>query len=271
MISQMSRSHAQAEHLQFVDQRDVDAAVDILEQLGHLRGGGRGDGNGAAEDGAVQGASHFGGLRVHSANHLGNVAARHGGVAGILALRRKCDEEFLVPARSATGRLQAVLVLLLENRHHDFFRGAGVGCTLKDDQLAGLQMGSNRMCGVGDEAEIRFVILVEWSGDADDDSIHFHQPGIVRGCGKALRLGFPDFLRADAVDVRAALGEGVDFTLVDVEAGDSKLLFAEEQRERQPDIAQADDANARLALLDPVLELIGGTICGGVIRHRGDK
>ena len=48
------QSHAQAKQFQFVDQRDVDAAIDILQQLGHLGCGRRGDGNGALEDGSVQ-------------------------------------------------------------------------------------------------------------------------------------------------------------------------------------------------------------------------
>ena len=56
--------HAQAQQLEFVDQRDVDAAVDVLQQLGHLRGGGRRDRNGAIEDGTVEGAGELRGLRV---------------------------------------------------------------------------------------------------------------------------------------------------------------------------------------------------------------
>ena len=59
----------------------------------------------------------------------------------------------------------------------------------------------------------------------------------------------------------------------------SKLLFAEQQGQRQSHLAQADDANPRLALLDLALEwivvglavifpgLIGGTICGRVSRY----
>ena len=117
-------------------------------------------------------------------------------------------------------------------------------------------MGSNSVCSIGDEAEIGFVILVERSGDADDDGVHLNQPGVFGGGGKALRLGFLDFFRADAVDVGSTLSEGIDLALINVEAGDGKLLFAEQQGERQSHIAEADDANSRLALLDSVLELI---------------
>src|SRR5580698_11547240 len=64
--------HAQAEHLKLVDQRDVDAAVNILQQLGHLGRGGGGYGNRAMEDGTVQSASQLRGLGIQSAYDLGN-------------------------------------------------------------------------------------------------------------------------------------------------------------------------------------------------------
>ena len=89
-------------------------------------------------------------------------------------------------------------------------------------------------------------------------------------------MGSPDFLCADAVDVRSALGESVDLALIDVEAGDGKLLFAEQQGQGKSDVAEADDANSGLALLDLILELIvhceiKRAICGRLIRHRCDK
>src|SRR5208283_3420146 len=69
--------HAQAEHLKFVDQRDVNAAIDVLQQLGHLRGRRRGDGNGAAENRPVKRGGDCAGLGIESANHLGNVVTSH--------------------------------------------------------------------------------------------------------------------------------------------------------------------------------------------------
>ena len=87
-----------------------------------------------------------------------------------------------------------MLVLFLENRHHDFFGGAGVGCALENDQLAGLQMRRDGVGGVGDEAEVGFVILIERGGDADDDGVHLVHAGVVGGGGKALRLGASGFL-----------------------------------------------------------------------------
>ncbi len=81
----------------------------------------------------------------------------------------------------------------------------------------------------------------------------------------------PDFFCADAVDIRFALGEGFDFALINVEAGDGEFLFAEQQGQRQSHVAQADNADPRLALLDLALELIGRTFCGGVIVHHRNR
>ncbi len=270
--------HAQAEHLKLVDQSDVDAAVNILQQLGHLGRGGRGDGNGAMEDRTVESASQLRGLRIQSANDLGNVAAGNRGVARIFAFGRKSRKELLSPlsaGRSSAGSLQPVLVFFLQNRQHDFFRGAGVSCTLENHQLPGLQMGRDGVCGIGDEAEIGFVILVKRSGDADDDGVHLSDPGVF-GCGrKALLLGFSDLFRGDAVDVGFTLSEGIDLALIDVEAGHGELLFAEQQGQRQSNVAEADDADPRLTLLDLVFELIvtwpaGGPFCGRMLLHLRD-
>jgi len=87
------------------------------------------------------------------------------------------------------------------------------------------------------------VILVERSRHADDDCVHGIEAGVVGGSGKALRLCAPDFFGRNAVDVRLAAGEGVDFSLIDVEAGHGKFLLAEEQGKRQSDVAEADDSD----------------------------
>ena len=82
-------AHAHAELLELVDQGDVDAAVDVFEQLGHLGDGRAADRNHAAEDGAVQGGGQLGSRGAAAADDLGNVVAGDGVVAGIFALRRE--------------------------------------------------------------------------------------------------------------------------------------------------------------------------------------
>ena len=111
------------------------------------------------------------------------------------------------------------------------------------------------MSGVGDEAEIGFVVLIQRSGDADDDGVHFGDVGIVRVGGEAVRFGSLDLLGRDTVDVGTALGEGIDFAGVDVEPGYRKLFFAIQQSQWKADVSQADDAYAGLMLVDSGLEL----------------
>ena len=86
-------AHAHAELLELVDQRDVDAAIDVFKQLGHLRDGGAADGHDAAEDGAVEGCGQLGGSGTAAADNLGDVVAGDGVVAGIFALGREGDVE----------------------------------------------------------------------------------------------------------------------------------------------------------------------------------
>ena len=94
--------------LELVDQSDIDAAVDVFKQLGHLGNRGAADGHNAAEDGAVHRRGQFRGRRAATAHYLGNIVARHSLIAWILALRRKDDMDAAL-ARGARN-FQAVRV-----------------------------------------------------------------------------------------------------------------------------------------------------------------
>src|SRR5208282_5730636 len=242
-------------------------AVDVLQQLGHLRGRGRGDGNGAAEDGAIECGSDFAGLRIQSANYFRNVVARHRGVAGVLALGRERDPDIAVAGCSLAGSFQAGPVLLFENRNQDFFGGAGIGGAFEDDDLTGAQMGGYGMSGVGDVAEIGLVIFVERRGDADDDRIHGGDLRIVGRGFEAVRLGRRDFLRSDAENVGAAVSQGIDFSLIDIKTCDGKLLLAVEQCQRQSNVAEADDADLSLARSNAAFQISKQGGSGGLSSH----
>ena len=123
------------------------------------------------------------------------------------------------------------------------------------------------MSGVGDEAEVRFVIFVQWRGHADNNGVHGGELRIVGGGREAMRLGGLDFVRRDAVDVGGALGQGFDLASINVEAGDLEFLFAVQQRQRKTDVAEADDADAGLVLLNFGFELIDRGIGRGGSRH----
>ena len=139
------------------------------------------------------------------------------------------------PVRTLVARgFETGAVFFFEDRDHHFFGGAGIGRALEHDQLPGAQMRSDGVSGVGDEAEVGFVIFVQRSGDADDNGVHGGDLRIVGGGGKAMRLGGLDFFGRDAIDVGAALGQGFDLAGVDVEAGDLEFLFAVQQASGSP-------------------------------------
>ncbi len=79
-------AHAHAKLLELVDQRDIDAAIDVFEELGHLGHRGRADRDHAAKDGAVKCGRQFRGDRAAAADHFGNIVACDGVVAGVFAL-----------------------------------------------------------------------------------------------------------------------------------------------------------------------------------------
>src|SRR5271165_2831257 len=108
-------AHAQAELFQLVHQRDVDAAIDVLQKFGHLRRSRSRDGNGTVEDGAIELAAEFAGTWIESADDLGYVAPRHSIVAGIFALRREDNIKQVVALHARPRRLQASLVHALKN------------------------------------------------------------------------------------------------------------------------------------------------------------
>ena len=229
--------HAQAQHLEFVDQRDVDAAVNIFEQFRHFRGCGRRNEDGATEDRTVERGGDFTGLRVRSANHFRNVMASDLRIAGIFALRRKSDPDIVVAGFAVSRHSQAGFVLFLENRHQNFFRRARIGSALENHDLAGPQVGSDGVRGVGNKAEIGLVILVERRRDADDDRVHGGDLRVVRGGLKAVGLRGGDFGGRDAENVSAAIVEGIDLALIDIETGYSKFLLAVKQGQRQSNVA----------------------------------
>ena len=115
------------------------------------------------------------------------------------------------------------------------------------------------------------MVLIERGGNANDDGVHFLDVRIVGGGGKAMGLGRLNFFRADAVDIRLALRQSLDFALVDIETGHNELLLAEQKRKRKSDVAEADDSDPRLALFNGRLKLSGRAFCGRVVRHRGGR
>src|SRR5271165_2329910 len=98
-------------------------------------------------------------------------------------------------------------------------------------------------------------MFVQRSGYADDERVHARNLRIVGSSGETMRSRGLDLSGKDAIDVRPAGLKNVHLLLVDIEAGHRKRLLAEEQSQRQADIAHSDDPD--LAVRDWILRFRG--------------
>src|SRR5271157_6156337 len=143
-----------------------------------------------------------------------------------------------------------MLVAALEDGDKHLFGSTGIGCALENDQLSGAQMRRDGLGCVSYVAEIGLVILAERSGDADDDRVHACDLRVIRSGGETMRPRRLDLGRGDAIYVRPARLKNIYLLLVDVETGHGKCLLAEQERQRQADIAHSDDAHLGSTRLD---------------------
>ncbi len=245
-------AHTHTQLLELVHQCDVHAAVDVLEQLGHLSHGGAADRHHAPEDGAVKGASKFGGNGAASAHNLGNIVPGNRIITGVFALGRKGHVDTAGVRRARDP--QAAGVASFKQRYHDFFGSAGIGRAFEDDELAVAQVWRNRHYRAGHIAQVRLVILVQGCRDADDDGVHLVNLGVVRRRVEAGLLRFLNHLREDTNNVGAASVERGDFVCGNVEAVHAEALAREQQRQRQAHIAHANDAHTGLTRFDLLLQ-----------------
>jgi len=133
----------------------------------------------------------------------------------------------------------------LQNGLHDLFGGAGIGGGLQADELAGPQVLTQGLGHADDVLQVGRQVLGQGRGHRDDDDIQVLRAveGDLGAQTAALDRG-PQVFLPDVVDVVFApvdLGHplGVALDAQHLEPGLSRL-----QREGQPDIAQAHDADA---------------------------
>ncbi len=233
--------HAVGDDLHLVDQADVHRAVDVLQQLGHLRRARAAHGHHLIDDGAVERHAGIQAGLGDAAADLGDGARGVARVGGILALRGVGQEEILAHGEPR-ARLQARPQLLL--------RRAGVGGALQGDDLAGAQVGREGLGGAQDVGEVRLAVVVERRGDAEDQRIDLRGAGGVGGGLEALRARLADRLLAQVRNGALAVVEGRHLLGVDVEAEDPEAFLNEAEHQGQADVAEADDADARLSLLE---------------------
>jgi hypothetical protein len=115
-----------------------------------------------------------------------------------------------------------------------------------------------RLAGAGDVRQVGLARLGQGRRHADDDGVGVAEAARVGGGVEAAagpQLGHP--LRADVADVALAPLQLGHLVGVDVEAEHRVAAPGERLRQRQPDVAEADDAHAGRALLQARLQLFG--------------
>src|SRR6266542_2615582 len=157
------------------------------------------------------------------------------GASGIDALRREREVE-------ALSGLQAAA--LLEDRLHDLARRPGVRRRLEHDELARVEVRSDRARGALHVAEVRLTLRRERRRDGDHDRVRLRDDGVVGR--RRHRAGVDEPLQRlgrDVVDVTLAAIDGVHERRDEVDDDDPLPGLRERLRVRQADVAGADDRN----------------------------
>ena len=225
--------HAVGEDRQFVDQRDVDRAEDVLEQLGQLRRLGRAHGHDLVADQAVEVDRA---LRAH----LGQAAHD---------LRRGADGEVLAAGVDALGREGQREVAargqarLLEHGQQPLARGARVRRGLEHDELPRPQHPREGLGGVDQRAEVGLAVDGQRRRDAQQHRVGVRQRPHPRG--RFEQVADPLQLSArNVLDVGLSGLQHGHLAGVDVHGDDALTRVREGDREREADVAHADDAHS---------------------------
>src|SRR5215470_297202 len=217
---------------ELVRKSDVHAAERVLEELrrlGHARVRGL---EYAHRHVAVQVRRELGAALRHAADYLGNVGGGEAAVPGVDPLGREGEED--VGADHEPGRLQT--------RLYDLLGGAGEGRALEHEQLATMQVREQALERRHDEGDVGLLALPERSGHTDDESIGLPHLIECGGGGEPLaRHQGSERLGGDIDQVRLAAIETGHALQVDVDAADREAGLGQLHRERQADIAEADN------------------------------
>ncbi len=235
-LQHLQRVDAQAveDQAQLVHQGDVDVALGVFDHLGGL---GHADRAGLVRAGGddlgvelVDGLGHFGGA---AAGHLFDAGQAVLFVAGVDALGAVAAEEVLVELEAAGA---------LELGHADFFGGAGVDGGFVDHHVAGLEGGADGLAGLDEGGQVGAIGRVDRGGHGDDEDLAAVELGrvvaVAQLAGGAQLVGAA-FQRVVAPALQLGHAGGVD---VEAQHG---ALFAEFDRQRQADVAQADNGQGR--------------------------
>ena len=191
-----------------------------------------------------------------AADHLGDRRGAIVGIAGIFALGRIGEVKIVAGAQPAG----------FQYGFQNLRRRSGPCSRFKNDQLAGPQMGRNRLTGGYNEFQIGFAKTGQRRGHADQNGVHIDGIRKIRG-----RTEFPriDDSRdpgiRDMPYVGFTLIQESDLGLVDIEPGDGKSFSRKGLGQWQSDITQPDNANSRAAIQEVLFQSVFAVFHG--IRH----
>jgi hypothetical protein len=226
------RSNTQRE---LVDQRDVDVALRVLDDL---RGFGDRDARCAVragrDDAAVEPVDVLGGRFVRSGDDLDDRRQPVFLVAGIDALGAVAREEVDVVAQPR---------LALDDRHADFLGATRVDRRLVDHDVAALDDLADRAARRLERPQVRALVFVDRRRHRHDEGVAFAQ--IVELAAVAQPRRGAELVRRDFERAVLASTQGFDARRIDVVA-DRGQLAAELDRERKADIAEPDHGEARV-------------------------
>ena len=159
-------------------------------------------------------------------------------VAGVDPLRAVTAEKTGVEGQSAFA---------LDHRDAFLLGAAGVDGTLEDGDPAGPDRLADRFAGAEQRRQVRRVEAVHRSRHGDDEDVAVPKRFRVGGITEA--DGLAQLLRSGFERIVSAASQLRDPRLFDVES-DGVELFPEGDRQRQPDIAEADDGDFYASIRD---------------------
>jgi hypothetical protein len=210
--------------------------------------------NDAVDERTIEGTRQRESLFAIASDDLGYRPRIVGFAAGILALGGVGEEE--VDA--------ALQPRALEDRLHDVARRPRIGRRFEHHELARAQMPRDLLGGPGHEGQVRLALPGQRRRHGDEDGVGLRQA--IEGVGRLERTG------AD-VAAEAFRGDMPDEALAAIDLRDARLVYVEaEHREpaldggegqRNPDIAEPDNAKPCRAALKTLEQV------RSVHRHRG--
>ncbi len=234
-------SHPVAQLRQFVHQRDVHRAEDILQQLFHLRHFRRGDLMHRLDNHSVGGGGNRRAFRRYPSHNNGRICRMPRLVSRIDPLRREGEVKILPHLQSA----------LLQNGKNVAFGRVRERSAFQDHTLILPKMGRDRFRGVHYIGDVGILVRRERSGNADVDNVRIgNDGGIGLGNQQAPFHGVAHDGVVQILDVVPPLAEHIHLPPVHIDADRLDARPGKFHGQRKPHIAQAEDGNRKLTRLN---------------------